>query len=306
MSPLFSRLAVLGLGLLGGSVAAAARARGVAGTVVGSARRRAPLEAALQKGVVDAIASPEEAVKGADLVLLATPVSSMAAVLQTVAPHLAQGALVTDVGSVKGHLVDTLPGLLPPGVHFLGSHPMAGSHHRGVEHARADLLEGACCVVTPTPSVPDEACERLAAFWRALGARVTRRDPADHDEQVAWVSHLPHLLAFAYAKALEFAPATAGEIAGSGFRDFVRIARSDSELWGDILGVNRKALVRPLQAFRDALAELAQALEEGDTAAQERLLEDARGRLAALAPEGAEAQTPGRRDNDSKVPDPGA
>jgi prephenate dehydrogenase len=288
-SPRFRRLAVLGLGLLGGSVAGAARARGVCERVVGYARRRPPLEQALARGLVDEVfdreQGPAEAVRDADLVILATPVSSMAEVLQEAVPGLAPGALVTDVGSVKGPLADTLPGLLPAGVDFVGSHPMAGSHETGVEFAREDLLEGACCVVAAAED--DPAAPRLVAFWEALGSRVVRRLPGAHDEDVAWISHLPHLLAFAYGRALEGAPDRVGELAGSGFRDFVRIARSDAELWGDILGLNHKALAGPLRALSEALAELAQAVESGDPAAQaerDRLLEAASRRVNSLVP----------------------
>lgn len=283
MKPLFSRLTVLGLGLLGGSVAVAARRRGLARTVVGSARRPGPLQAALRAGVVDEVADVATAARDADLVVLATPVSSMAGVLEQVAPTLAEGALVTDVGSVKGVLVDTLPGLLPRGVRYIGSHPMAGSHLRGVEHASADLFEGACCVVTPLPGDPARDCERLSTFWRGLGARVVRRDPRDHDEQVAWVSHVPHVLAFAFARALAKAPPEAGELAGTGFADFTRIAGSDAELWGDILSANHKCLAGPLEAFRQALAELAGAVEEGKLESQESFIASARERLAAVA-----------------------
>jgi prephenate dehydrogenase len=295
--PLFERLAVLGLGLLGGSVAGAARRRGVCRTVVGHARRPAPLQHALDAGLVDAVfdrsAGPAEAVRGADLVVLATPVSSMAGVLREVAPALAPGALVTDVGSVKGPLADSLPGLLPSGVRYVGSHPMAGSHVVGVEHARHDLLQGACCVVTPASPGDAEACERLDEFWTALGCRVVRRDPAAHDLDVAWVSHLPHLLAFAYARSLAGAPERSGELAATGFRDFVRIARSDPEMWGDILGFNHKALAGPLRAFSDALADVARALEAGDPEAvseRDRLLESAGQQLNSLVPDNSVAK----------------
>jgi prephenate dehydrogenase len=215
----FDRLAVLGLGLLGGSVAWAARVRGAARQVVGCGRQPAPLREARARGLVDAWAvEPAEAVRDADLVVLATPVGAMAGVLRSAAPALRAGTLVTDVGSVKGLLAETLPGIVPPGVRYVGSHPMAGSHEKGPGHARPDLLEGATCVVAASPGDPPEAVARLAAFWSALGARVVRRDPATHDLEVAWISHVPHALAFAFARALGDAPPGAGELAGTGFR----------------------------------------------------------------------------------------
>ncbi|MCZ6782130.1 MAG: prephenate dehydrogenase/arogenate dehydrogenase family protein, partial [Proteobacteria bacterium] len=236
---------------------------------------------ARESGMVDAVGDVAEMVAGADLVVLATPVGAMAEVLRVAAPGLPEGALVTDVGSVKALLAETLPGLLPPGAVYVGAHPMAGSHLRGVEHARADLFDGASCALTPVPGTDPLSVARVADFWRALGARVVERDPQTHDAEVAWVSHVPHVLAFAFAEALRRAPAGAGELAGNGFRDFTRIARSDAELWGDILCANRKALVGPLEASAEALAGLARAIEAGDIEAVERVLSAARIALAA-------------------------
>lgn len=281
--PPFEKLAVLGLGLLGGSVAAAAKQRGLADEVVGAARRTGPLERARAAGIVDSVASPLEAVVGADFVVLATPVGSMPKLVAEVAPNLEPGCILTDVGSVKLSVIDLIPGLLPDGVEFVGSHPMAGSHLRGPDHARADLFEGATCVVTPRLGQSPTAIERVEDFWRALGARVTRRSAAAHDEEVAWVSHLPHLLAFAFAESLQSAPREVGELAGSGFRDFTRIAQSDAELWGEILSLNSKALSGPLNHFSESLARLARLLEEGDGESLERLLSQARIRLTEVA-----------------------
>lgn len=289
--PAFDKLAVVGLGLLGGSVAAAARARGLVRTVVGAARRPAPLKWALEAGLIDAVATPAEAVAGADLVVLGTPVGSMARVVADIAGRLSSGCIVTDVGSVKASVVEILPGLLPQGVEFVGSHPMAGSHLRGPEHASADLFVGASCVVTPRTGQDPAAVEKIENFWRALGARVTRRTPSAHDEEVAWVSHLPHLVAFAFADALRSAPTRVGELAGAGFRDFTRIAQSDAELWGEILSLNGKALSGPLNHFSASVARLARVLEEGDSESLERILHTARQRLSEVA-SGAAAEVP--------------
>ncbi len=281
--PVVERLAVVGLGLLGGSVAAAARARGAARRVVGVARLRDTAAAALGAGIVDEAGTDvARGVEGADLVVLATPLSAMAEVLRRAAPGLREGAVVTDVGSVKGSLGETLPGLLPPGVAYVGAHPMAGSHRRGLEHARAVLLDGAACVVAPSPAAPRAAVLRVRAFFEALGARVLERDPAGHDAEVAWVSHLPHALAFAFAQALADAPAGAAALRGPGFRDFTRIAHSDPELWAGILCDNRKALAGPLARAAARLAELARAVEQGDPEAVERFLAAARESLARI------------------------
>jgi prephenate dehydrogenase len=280
------RLAVLGLGLLGGSLAWAARERGVAREVVGWGRREAPLRAARTRGLVDRIdADPAAAVAGADLVVLATPIGAMAGVLRAASAGLRRDALVTDVGSVKSLLAETLPGLVPPGVTFVGSHPMAGSHEKGSENARADLFEGAICVVTPATGDAEAAVARIEAFWTALGARVVRRDPTAHDVEVAWMSHVPHAVAFAFARALGDAPPSAGEVAGSGFRDFTRIARSEPELWAEILVANRKAVEGPLARVAERLTDLARALESGDVETMDRWIAEARTHLDAATNE---------------------
>lgn len=278
MKPLFERIAVIGLGLLGGSVAAAVQRRGVATKVAGASRSSDARNFALRRQWVDEVGSAAGAATGADLVVLATPVFAMADVLRELAPALRSAAIVTDVGSVKAQLAETLPGLLPTGVYYVGSHPMAGSHERGIEYARADLFEDSPCIVTE--SGQPEAQQRVCAFWRALGARVVMRDPAAHDEQVAWTSHTPHVLAFGFAAALARAPEGAGDLTGGGFRDFTRIAESNPELWGDILTANRKALGAPLAAVGEALRELGQAIEANDPESVERWISGARDALA--------------------------
>jgi cyclohexadieny/prephenate dehydrogenase len=300
--PAFERVAVIGLGLLGGSVAAAVRERGVARRVVGVARLRETAAAAVRDGVADEAGTElERLVAGADLVVLATPIGAMAPLLGRAAASLSEGCVVTDVGSIKGALGDTLPGLLPPGVAYVGAHPMTGSHRRGLDHARADLFEGSVCIVAPGRSAPAAAVARVRAFFEALGARVVLRDPARHDEEVAWVSHLPHALAFAYARALAEAPAEAAAVRGSGFRDFSRIAWSDPELWAEILCANRKALAGPLALAAARLAELARAVEQGDGEAVERFLAAARDALARFADDarsgGDHPEIPARKEH---------
>jgi prephenate dehydrogenase len=271
----FERVAILGVGLLGGSVALAAKKHGLAKHVVGSGRRQAPLQAALSRGLLDEVADVARACRDADLVLLATPLASMAAVLEAAVPELGPKTIVTDVGSVKGPVAGTLPKLLPAGTTFIGSHPMAGSHLNGVEHAEAELFEGACCVITPGSDASPEAVERLRGFWEGIGAKVLERSPEAHDDHAAWISHLPHALAFAFAHALRETPPAAGEMIGSGFRDFTRISRSDVALWGDILSANRKSLSAPLEKFGQSLSALARAIEEGDANKVEQFLASA-------------------------------
>jgi len=281
VTPQLGRVAVLGLGLLGGSVALAAKARGVASRVVGATRSPEALAAALRSGALDEAGSYTEAVRDAELVVLATPVFAMADLVRQIAPALTPGAVVTDVGSVKAVLCETLPGLLPRGVAYVGAHPMAGSHLRGFGHAREDLFEGTVCIVTRSSDAA--AMQRTSDFWRALGARVVHRDPAEHDAEVAWMSHVPHVLAFAFASALEHVPPGARAVAGAGFRDFTRIAQSDPELWGDILTANRKALAAPLARALAALQDFTRALEANDAEGVERRIAAARAALARIS-----------------------
>lgn len=278
MTAVFERIAVIGLGLLGGSVARAVKKTGAANHVAGATRRHEVLDAALAQGIIDTAGTPEQVVVDADLVLLATPVFAMATTVREIAPYLADGSIVTDVGSVKAILHETLPGLLPRGARYIGSHPMAGSHERGLERSRADLFQGASCVVTETAHTPEQ--RRLCDFWRSLGARVVEREPAEHDLEVAWMSHIPHVMAYAFSDALSAAPAGAADVAGAGFEDFTRIARSEPELWGDILTANRKALSAPLQAVGEALARIGRAIEANDAYALEHAISDARDSLS--------------------------
>lgn len=278
----FERIAVLGLGLLGGSVALATKRAGVATRTAGATRNPEVLAEAFRRGVVDDVGTFEEVVRDAELVVLATTIAAMPEVVRRVAPHLREGAIVTDVGSVKGVLAGSIPALLPPGVCWVGAHPMAGSHERGLAFATANLFDGKPCIVTDCADAA--SVDRVCEFWRALGARVLRRGTAVHDEEVAWVSHVPHALAYAYASALVSAPAGIDEVVGSGFRDFTRIARSSPELWGDILTANRKSVAAPLRAVGNALASLGEAIETGDATRLEAFIDAARENLALVLP----------------------
>jgi prephenate dehydrogenase len=242
---------------------------------------------------------PADAVRDADLVVLATPLFAMAEVLGEAAPALRRGALVTDVGSVKASVTALLPGFLPRGVSYVGAHPMAGSHQQGIAHARADLFEGAACIVTPTPGADGSAVTRACEFWSGLGARVVVRDPERHDTEVAWVSHLPHAVAFAFARALESAPREGADVTGAGFADFTRIAHGAPELWAEILTANRKALAGPLQEVAERLQALARQVEAGDVDAVERFIAEARASLLRL---GASPQSSSRARSGGRNP----
>jgi prephenate dehydrogenase len=269
------RLAVVGVGLLGGSVAQAARARGLARRIVGVSREPARLAAALRDGTLDAATDDlGDGVRDADVVVLAAPVLANETLLARLWPLVAEGVHVTDVGSTKRGIVQTARRLTAAGraVAFVGSHPMAGSERSGYHAARADLLEGALVIVTPTEASDASVVKRITELWERCGARVTTLDPETHDRAVAVVSHLPQVVARALVDAVgRFEPA-ALDVAGRGFRDTTRIAASDPIVWREILVANRDAVTGSLQAFRAALDDLQRIIEAGDGAALEQRL----------------------------------
>lgn len=292
----FRRLCVIGVGLIGGSLARAARAAALCGEIVGCGRDPAHLERARALGVIDAgETDPARAVAGADLVVLAAPVGAAGPLLTRLAPTLAQGAIVSDVGSVKGAVIEAARAALGARFPaFVPAHPIAGAEHSGVEASRADLFRGRCTVLTPCAETDTTALRRMRALWEAAGARVVNMDAARHDAVFAAVSHLPHLLAYALVDWMA-ARADADELfafAGAGFRDFTRIASSDPVMWRDICAANTPALLGELEDFRGALERLISALRAGDAAALERIFRDAktaRDRLLHEAAAGADS-----------------
>ena len=269
------RLAVLGVGLIGGSLALALKKAGQVAHVVGAGRGRANLDQAMALGVVDTIAmSPAEAVQGADVVLLAMPVGAMSEVMKGIAPHLSSTAVVTDAGSTKQDVVAAARAAL--GRHagqFVPGHPIAGAEHSGVTAARADLFQGRQVILTPLPENAPAIVERVATLWQACGATVGNMSAETHDHVFAAVSHLPHLAAFALVDELA-ARNNANlyfEYAGSGFRDFTRIAASHPEMWRDIALANRAPLLQELDAYILALTELRNRLSDSDGSALESL-----------------------------------
>jgi prephenate dehydrogenase len=264
------RLAVVGVGLLGGSVAKAARTHAVAAEIVGIGRDAARLEAGRRDGALDRVTTDLAAgVRDADLVVLAAPVGVITAMLGAVARASGPETIVTDVGSTKAAIVRVAEdlGRARP-LRFVGSHPMAGSDRSGYGHARADLFRGATIVVTPTETSEPAAVKTVGAFWEALGAgRVVTLDPDAHDRAVAAISHLPHLVAMALVDAVERFEPGAFDVAARGFRDTTRIAASDPIVWEEIFLANRDALGRSLAVFREALDELERLIAAGDGAA---------------------------------------
>jgi cyclohexadieny/prephenate dehydrogenase len=268
-APIFERLCLIGVGLIGSSIARAARERGdIARTVVAHTRRPETLAKVRALGFADVVEEdPARAVAGADGVILCVPVGAYAGVMAHIAPHLAPGCILSDVGSTKGSVIRDLAPLLPPGAQLVPAHPMAGTEHSGPDAGFATLFEGRYCILTPVPGTDPAAVEKIAELWRRCGSMVERMDAETHDKVVAIVSHLPHLIAFTICgTADDLAEETREAVlkfAASGFRDFTRIASSDVDMWRDIFLNNRDALLEMLARFTEDSHALARAVRYG-------------------------------------------
>ena len=267
--PLFQRVCLIGAGLIGGSIARAAREKGgIARTVVVQTRRPETLARVQELGFADVVeADPAKAVEGCDAVILCVPVGAYAGVMERIAPHLAPGCILSDAGSTKRSVLRDLTPLLPKGVALVPAHPMAGTEHSGPDAGFASLFEGRYTILTPEPGTDPAAVETIAELWRRLGAMVERMDAETHDKVVAIVSHLPHLIAFTICgTADDLAEETREAVlkfAASGFRDFTRIAASDVDMWRDIFLNNREALLEMLARFTEDSHALARAVRYG-------------------------------------------
>lgn len=233
-------MAILGVGLIGGSVARALKKAELCSHIVGYGRSCANLDDALRLGVVDSIEQGAKAAcKGADLIVLATPVETFKSLLAEIAPALEPGAIVIDAGSIKGALVREMEAMMPTGVSFLGCHPIAGSERSGVQASTDDLFEGALCVLTPTGKTDSAALDTVSSLWESFGCMVESMDPDEHDRVYSAVSHFPHLVAYAIVNAASAEVGNSIRYAGAGFKDTTRIAMSPAELWKNICMMNR-------------------------------------------------------------------
>ena len=285
MNPDFKRVAILGVGLIGGSLGMSLCSRGLAGEVVGAGSRVENLRLAVELGAVNRYAGTlAEGVAGADLVIIATPVSATITVLREILPHLAPGAVVTDVGSTKDEIVQTAENMLPNGIGFVGGHPMAGSEQNGVRGADPYLFENAFYLITPTAKTLPGALEKVRKLAIGVGAKVVEIAPERHDLAVAAVSHLPHILAASLVNTVARMPENESilPIAAGGFRDTTRIAASSSLMWRDIFMTNSNQVLKIIRNFRAELALFERAIEQGDTDSIQSNLEDARTARASL------------------------
>jgi len=267
--PLFKRVALIGFGLIGGSIARGARAQGLAGEIVATARSSATRARVQELGIVDRVVETNaEAVKDADLVILSIPVGACGPVAADIAPHLKPGAIVSDVGSVKGMVLRDMAAHLPKTVHFIPAHPVAGTEHSGPDAGFAELFINRWCILTPPPDADPAAVEKLTAFWRGLGANVETMAADHHDLVLAVTSHLPHLIAYTIVgTADELEDVTQAEVlkfSAGGFRDFTRIAASDPTMWRDVFLANKDAVLEMLGAFQEDLSKLTRAIRRGD------------------------------------------
>jgi cyclohexadieny/prephenate dehydrogenase len=280
-APQFKHMALLGIGLIGSSISHAARRGGLVGRITGHARTQTTCDTAVRLGLVEAaFANPGDAVKGADLVSICAPIGACGPLAQAVAPYLETGAILTDVGSVKGAIVRDVGPHVPDGVHFVPGHPIAGTENSGPESGFAELFDKRRCVLTPPPGTDEKAIAHLKAFWEGLGSEVDIIAPDHHDLVLAVTSHLPHLIAFNIVNtAAHLERVTDSEVikfSAGGFRDFTRIAGSDPTMWRDVFLNNKEAVIEMLGRFTEDLTYLQRAIRYGDGDTLFEMFTDAR------------------------------
>ncbi|HLG31310.1 MAG TPA: prephenate dehydrogenase [Candidatus Brocadiales bacterium] len=265
-------VAIVGPGLIGGSIALGIKKRMLASRVIGIGHQKTSIEKAFQLGAVDACTLDiTEGVRTADIVILATPVNLIVELAQKAIPHMKESAILTDAGSTKSYIVTEIKKSLRKDLFFVGGHPMAGSEQRGMEWASADLFVGSTCILTPHMSLRAEgeaisykdAVEKIATMWKSLGAKVKFLSPEEHDEVIAYVSHLPHFVASSLANVIK---EDYWQYAAGGLRDTTRIASSNADLWLSIYRQNRTELINALEAFIDKISTLKAALSDNDDA----------------------------------------
>jgi prephenate dehydrogenase len=286
MPILFNNVTIIGVGLIGGSLARVLKAKNLAGCITGAGRKRETLELALKLGVIDRMGNGSaHAVEDADLVVLASPAGTFEKIVQEIGPHLKKGAILTDVGSVKSSLIKMIEKTLPAGAYYVPGHPIAGREKSGVAESTEALFQGRRCILSPTEKTDQKALESVRAMWTAAGAEVVVMDADLHDEIFAAVSHLPHIAAFAMMSAVaELSTGTHDyvQFSGAGFRDFTRIAASSPEMWKDICMMNRDNLLSMIDRYLFSLNRFKSEIAAGD---ENRLMQhlqassDARKRL---------------------------
>ena len=268
-TPLFNRLALIGVGLIGSSIARAAREQNLVRSIVATARSPATRRRVAELGLTDQVVETNAAaVEGADLVIVCVPVGACGEVAKEIAGHLSAGAIISDVGSVKGSVLRDMGRFLPPGVHFIPAHPVAGTEFSGPDAGFAELFVNRWCILTPPDNADPSAVAKLAAFWSGLGANVETMSADHHDLVLAITSHLPHLIAYTIVGTAEdLQSVTRSEVlkfSAGGFRDFTRIAASDPTMWRDVFLANKDAVLEMLGRFNEDISALTKAIRKGD------------------------------------------
>ena len=310
MSVSFDRIAIIGFGLIGSSLARAIRKAGIAGEIVAIDRDEAVRARVAELGLADLVVAGPEGVEGADFVILCVPVRANAGVAEAIAPHLAPGAIVSDVGSVKGAVVRDVAPLLPASVHFVPAHPVAGTEHSGPDAGFAELFVNRWSILTPPPEASPEAIARVRAFWEAIGSNVEVMTPEHHDLVLAITSHVPHLIAYnIVGTAADMEKVTQGEVikfSAGGFRDFTRIAASDPTMWRDVFLTNKDAVLEMLGRFSEDLLALQRMIRWGDGDALHALFTRTRAIRRGIIASGQETAAPnfGRQPDPLPKPDP--
>jgi cyclohexadieny/prephenate dehydrogenase len=310
MSVHFKKLALIGIGLIGSSIALAARRQGLVEVISIATRRQETLDEArdLKLGDIYTL-DPADAVRGADLVILCAPVGAYGALAAAIGPHLEPGAILSDVGSVKEHVVRQVGPHVPDGVSFIPGHPIAGTEHSGPSAGFPELFAGRWCVLTPVTDVPQGDIDKLVAFWQAMGSQVECMDAAHHDMVLAITSHIPHLIAYNIVGTVaDLETATQSEVikfSASGFRDFTRIAASDPVMWRDVFLTNKEAVLEMLGRFNEDLSILQRAVRNGDGAALEAMFTRTRAIRRSIINAGQETAAPdfGRPHETPPVPE---
>ena len=308
--PMFKNVALIGVGLIGSSIAYAIRRGGLAETISGSAHSKDTLETALRLRLIDrGCIRSADVVKGADLVILCVPVGACGAIAAEIALNLKPGTILTDVGSVKAAVVRDVAPYVPEGVHFIPGHPIAGTEQSGPEAGFAELFDGRWTILTPLPDSDQAAVAKLEAFWTALGSKVETMTPEHHDMVLGVTSHLPHLIAYNIVNtARDLERVTDSEVikfSAGGFRDFTRIAASDPTMWRDVFLNNKEAVLEMLGRFSEDLSELQRAIRFGDGETLFRLFSDARAIRRGIIEAGQDTAAPdfgrGHKSEDTKA-----
>jgi len=273
----FDKVTILGVGLIGASFALALKKYRLCNEIIGYGRREENLRRAKDKKIIDSFEpDPAKACDGADLVVFATPVGIFTDVAEKISSALKRTAIVTDVGSVKGKLVRDMEKLMPPGVFFVGGHPIAGSDRSGIDAAAAEIFKGAKCIVTPTQDTDKSALEKVTVVWKTFGSVISLMDPDEHDRIYAAVSHLPHLIAYEIVNTVADMNESYLAFSGQGFMDTTRIASSQPELWRDICILNKDNLLESIEIFKNNLDRVSQYLRAYDSESLERDFKRAR------------------------------